>query len=65
MCGADVGQVDYMVADDDLRVGLVLAHPLAHLLELAYVRNDRADADDIIAIRLEFPDEPVERGEVQ
>ena len=58
----DVGDVP---ADDDLRIGLILADQRAHLRDLSLIGNDRGDAHHVVLLRAKLLDESLQRGEVE
>ena len=44
----------------DSRAGVVLAHQLAHLFDLAYIYRDGADANDVVVVGSDLLDEAIE-----
>ena len=61
----EVGNVGDVPADDDLGLGKMLADQLAHLLHLQQVRQDAADAHDVVGPAADLLDEAVQGGKVQ
>ena len=61
----NVLQVGDVAADDDRCPGLMPAHQFAHPDDLADIRNDGADADDIVGIVRDFLDKAVLGRKIQ
>jgi hypothetical protein len=53
-----------MPADNDLGCGLMLPDQLAHLFDLADIRENRADTDNVVGPMVDFFTETIKRGKI-